>query len=51
METLLGHGFETSIEQAVEDEAGCQAVCLSSDDTREAQRAFVQKRAPVFDGR
>ena len=49
--TLLGHGFATSLEQAVEDEAVCQAVCLGSDDTREAQRAFVEKRAPVFGGR
>ena len=49
--TLLGHGFATSLEQAVEDEARCQAVCLGSDDTREAQRAFVEKRSPVFGGR
>jgi 2-(1,2-epoxy-1,2-dihydrophenyl)acetyl-CoA isomerase len=49
--TLLGHGFATSLEQAVEDEARCQAVCLTSEDTREAQRAFLEKRAPEFSGR
>jgi 2-(1,2-epoxy-1,2-dihydrophenyl)acetyl-CoA isomerase len=49
--TLLGHGFETSIEQALEDEARCQAVCFTTDDTREAVTAFVEKRPPVFRGR
>jgi 2-(1,2-epoxy-1,2-dihydrophenyl)acetyl-CoA isomerase len=49
--TLLGHGIATSLEQAVEDEARCQAVCLTSEDTREAQRAFLEKRAPEFSGR
>ena len=47
---LLGHSFETSIEQALEDEARSQALCISTDDTREAIRAFVEKRPPVFRG-
>jgi 2-(1,2-epoxy-1,2-dihydrophenyl)acetyl-CoA isomerase len=49
--TLLSHSFETSIEQAVEDEARCQAVCFGTEDTREAMIAFVEKRSPVFRGR
>jgi enoyl-CoA hydratase/carnithine racemase len=49
--TLLNHGLETSIEQALEDEARCQAVCLSTTDTREALVAFAEKRAPFFRGR
>ncbi len=48
---LLSHSFETSIEQALEDEARSQALCISTDDTREAIRAFVEKRPPVFRGR
>jgi 2-(1,2-epoxy-1,2-dihydrophenyl)acetyl-CoA isomerase len=48
---MLSHSFETSIEQALEAEARCQAVCLASLDTREAIKAFVEKRPPVFRGR
>jgi 2-(1,2-epoxy-1,2-dihydrophenyl)acetyl-CoA isomerase len=48
---MLGRSFETSIEQALEDEARCQAVCIGSKDTREAIKAFVEKRPPVFRGR
>jgi enoyl-CoA hydratase/carnithine racemase len=49
--TLLHHGLETSIEQALEEEARCQALCSSTRDTREAVTAFVEKRDPVFQGR
>ena len=49
--SLLSHSFETSIEQALEDEARCQALCISTKDTREAIIAFVEKRPPVFHGR
>jgi 2-(1,2-epoxy-1,2-dihydrophenyl)acetyl-CoA isomerase len=49
--TLLSHGLEASLEQALEDEARAQAVCLSTEDTREAVRAFAEKRAPEFQGR
>jgi enoyl-CoA hydratase/carnithine racemase len=48
---MLSASFETSIEQALEDEARCQAVCIASKDTREAIKAFVEKRPPVFRGR
>ena len=49
--SLLSHSFETSIEQALEDEARCQALCISTKDTREAITAFAEKRPPVFRGR
>jgi 2-(1,2-epoxy-1,2-dihydrophenyl)acetyl-CoA isomerase len=49
--SLLSHSFETSIEQALEDEARSQALCIGTDDTREAIRAFIEKRPPVFRGR
>ena len=48
---LLSHSFETSMEQALEDEARSQALCLTTEDTREAIRAFVEKRPPTFRGR
>ena len=37
--------------QALENEARCQTVNFYSEDTAEAMRAFVQKRAPEFKGR
>ena len=49
--SLLSHSFETSIEQALEDEARCQALCIGTQDTREAITAFAEKRPPVFRGR
>jgi 2-(1,2-epoxy-1,2-dihydrophenyl)acetyl-CoA isomerase len=49
--TLLSHGLEVSLEQALEDEARAQAVCLSTKDTREAIQAFAEKRAPRFEAR
>jgi enoyl-CoA hydratase/carnithine racemase len=48
---LLNHGMETSIEEALEEEARCQALAISTADTREAVTAFVEKREPVFRGR
>jgi 2-(1,2-epoxy-1,2-dihydrophenyl)acetyl-CoA isomerase len=49
--TLLADGLEASLEQALEDEARAQAVSLSTADTREAIRAFAEKRPPEFHGR
>jgi 2-(1,2-epoxy-1,2-dihydrophenyl)acetyl-CoA isomerase len=49
--TLLSQGLEAALEQALEGEARAQAVCLSTDDTREAIRAFAEKRDPDFRGR
>jgi enoyl-CoA hydratase/carnithine racemase len=39
------------MEQALEEEARSQALCLTTDDTREAIRAFIEKRPPLFRGR
>jgi hypothetical protein len=36
--------------EAVEAEAMAQVVNLSSDDTREAVKAFMEKRTPQFSG-
>ncbi len=49
--TMLNGSAQSSMEQAVENEARCQAVNFASKDTREALDAFVQKRAPTFIGR
>jgi len=49
--TLLHASSMASMEQAVEDEARCQALNFSTKDTAEAMAAFVEKREPVFIGR
>ncbi len=49
--TLLHASSMASMEQAVEDEARCQALNFSTQDTAEAMAAFAEKRDPVFIGR
>ena len=49
--TLLHASWQATMEQAVEDEARCQAVNFSTKDTAEAMLAFAQKREPTFIGR
>jgi enoyl-CoA hydratase/carnithine racemase len=49
--TLLHASSMASMEQAVEDEARCQALNFSTEDTAEAMVAFGEKREPVFIGR
>jgi enoyl-CoA hydratase/carnithine racemase len=49
--TLLHASSMASMEQAVEDEARCQALNFSTKDTQEAITAFAEKREPVFIGR
>ena len=49
--TLLHASSMASMEQAVEDEARCQALNFSTRDTQEAMVAFAEKREPVFIGR
>jgi enoyl-CoA hydratase/carnithine racemase len=49
--TLLHASSTSSMEQAVEDEARCQALNFSTEDTKEAMAAFSQKRDPVYIGR
>jgi 2-(1,2-epoxy-1,2-dihydrophenyl)acetyl-CoA isomerase len=48
---LLNDSAAVSMAQALEDEARCQTVNFSTDDTREAMRAFAEKRDPKFTGR
>jgi 2-(1,2-epoxy-1,2-dihydrophenyl)acetyl-CoA isomerase len=49
--SLLHASSNASMEQAVEDEARCQALNFSTTDTQEAMAAFKEKRTPVFIGR
>ncbi|HZU74328.1 MAG TPA: enoyl-CoA hydratase [Acidimicrobiales bacterium] len=49
--TLLNASFAASMDEALEDEARCQAVNFSTADTREAMAAFIEKREPRFEGR
>jgi enoyl-CoA hydratase/carnithine racemase len=49
--TLLHASSMVSMEQAVEDEARCQALNFSSEDTAEAMAAFKEKRDPLYVGR
>jgi enoyl-CoA hydratase/carnithine racemase len=49
--TLLHASWNATMEQAVEDEARCQALNFSTKDTQEAMAAFAEKREPTFIGR
>jgi len=49
--TLLHASWNASMEQALEDEARCQALNFSTKDTQEAMVAFAEKREPTFKGR
>ena len=49
--TLLHAAHTSSMAEAVESEARCQAVNFATDDTAEAIAAFVEKRQPTFVGR
>jgi enoyl-CoA hydratase/carnithine racemase len=49
--TLLHASWQATMEQAVEDEARCQALNFSTKDTVEAMAAFAEKRDPIFIGR
>ena len=47
----LNHGVETSMSQALEAEAASQAANFGTEDSREAGRAWIEKRSPEFKGR
>ena len=49
--TLLHASSTASMEQAVEDEARCQALNFSTQDTAEALAAFTEKREAIYIGR
>ena len=48
---LLTNSFEVTLEQALEDEGWAQTVNFGTQDTPEAIKAFIEKRAPHFQGR
>jgi 2-(1,2-epoxy-1,2-dihydrophenyl)acetyl-CoA isomerase len=48
---LLNNAVGITLEQALDEEAAAQAVNLATSDTREAVRAFLDKRTPSFTGR
>jgi 2-(1,2-epoxy-1,2-dihydrophenyl)acetyl-CoA isomerase len=48
---LLNRSLEMSMEQAVEAEAQAQCVNAASHDTKESLVAFMEKRAPQYQGR
>ncbi len=48
---LLNNAVGITLEQALDEEAAAQAVNLATADTREAVRAFLDKRTPSFTGR
>jgi 2-(1,2-epoxy-1,2-dihydrophenyl)acetyl-CoA isomerase len=47
--SLIDRAHETSLETELEREAQAQAVCLSSDDHREAVAASLERRPARFD--
>ena len=48
---LLDAGMLSSFEDALQAEGFAQTVNFGSEDTREAIRAFLEKRTPRFQGR
>jgi enoyl-CoA hydratase/carnithine racemase len=48
---LLHDGAKSTMAEALENEARCQTVNFSTEDTTEAMRAFAEKRDPDFRGR
>ncbi len=48
---LLNNSFNVTLEEALDDEGLSQTVNFSTRDTAEAVRAFMEKRAPSFEGR
>jgi 2-(1,2-epoxy-1,2-dihydrophenyl)acetyl-CoA isomerase len=47
----LWKNLQANLASALQEEARNQKVCLSSEDHREAVRAFLEKREPVFRGK
>ncbi len=47
----LYRGLETDLPAALDTSAACQAICITSEDHKEAVAAFGQKREPVFKGK
>jgi enoyl-CoA hydratase/carnithine racemase len=49
--TMLDHEWDMSVNAAIEAEAQAQAICMQTDDFRQAFAAFMEKRRPEFEGR
>jgi enoyl-CoA hydratase len=47
----VNKGLETSVAEGLLIEASLFAVCASTDDKKEGTSAFLEKRAPKFQGR
>ena len=47
----VNKGLETSVAEGVLIEASLFAVCASTDDKKEGTSAFLEKRAPKFQGK
>ena len=48
---MLNNAFSITLDQALEDEARSQTINRGTADTREAVKAFLEKRDPTFTGR
>jgi enoyl-CoA hydratase/carnithine racemase len=48
---MLRDSLASSMDEALENEARCQAVNFASEDTNEALAAFTEKREPTYIGR
>ena len=48
---MLHNSLQVTLEAALDDEGVCQTVNLTTSDTAEAMKAFVEKREPRFEGR
>lgn len=48
---MLNTAFESSMDEALEDESRCQSINFNTADTAEAMRAFLEKTEPKFRGR
>jgi enoyl-CoA hydratase/carnithine racemase len=48
---MLHNSLQVTLEEALDDEGVCQSVNLTTSDTAEAMKAFLEKREPRFEGR
>ena len=48
---IVAQATQASLAQTIADEAALQLICVRSEDAREGTSAFVEKRAPVWQGK
>ena len=51
MKQALHNGLSLSLAESIEEEVLAQTVCISTSDTAEAMKAFIERREPRFQGR